>query len=429
MAVNSLAMSSQLSRRSLLGAAATLAAPAGIEDYINREWFRKMLIEEVSHWRTATATPNGFFQPSLDREWRPVGQQVGTLVSQCRLLYVMARGYEATRDKAYLETLAKGADFLLAHFRDAEYGGWYWSVSPEGKALDTSKDSYGHAFVIFGLSHAARVTGEERFRKAALQTWAEMKAHLRDAAGFIKPRTTRDWSQVRGTNSQNPMMHLFEALLALHDATGSRAIFDDAQAHADAIFGRLFQKAGGYLPELYDADWKPLAAERKGYLELGHQFEWAFLLSHAVEKRFPREYLRTGERLLEYGMKVAYDPEAGGIFSRGDYQGGALKGPKGWWEQAEFLRALMHYGALRGRKDLWAPFDKSLEFVKRNFMDAEYGGWYASYDPAVPREGRRVYKGSVWMVGYHVCGMYSEALRVSRMLDAQSSPEHFPIQE
>lgn len=397
--------------RGVLFPALVLLAPAA--PHIEREWFRQALLGETAHWREAASTPSGFFRPMLDRQWRPVGEQTGTLVSQCRLLFVMATGYEVTREGSYLEAVRKGADFLLAHFRDAQYGGWFWSVSPQGQALDSSKDSYGHAFVIFGLSHAARVTSEERYRRAALETWAEMKAHLRDGAGFIKPRTTRDFSQVRGTNSQNPMMHLFEALLALHEATRSRAVFQDAQVLADAIFGKLFQERGGYLPELYDADWKPLPATERGYLELGHQFEWAFLLSHAVEKGFPPRHLALGQRLLDYGMKVAYDREAGGIFSRGDYQGGAVRGPKGWWEQAEFLRALVHYATLRKRADLWAPFEQSLEFVKRRFIDAEYGGWYGSYDPKIPREGRRANKGSIWMVGYHVSGMYAEALRLS----------------
>ena len=410
------------------GCALLLSIWAGAGQHIERDWLRQTLTQEVGHWRVAVVTPSGFFQPSLDRQWRPVGRQVGTLVSQSRLLYVLAIGYETTRDKSYLEAVIKGADFLLARFRDAEQGGWFWSVSPEGAVLDASKDSYGHAFVIFGLSHAARVSGEERFRKAALETWAEMNARLRDQAGFFKPRTTRDFSQVRGVNSQNPMMHLFEALLALHDATGSQTVFEDALALAEAIFGKLFQEKRGYLPELYDADWKPLAPEQRGYLELGHQFEWAFLLSRAVEKGFPRQYLSKSERLLDYGLRAAYDPEEGGIFSRGDYEGAALRGPKGWWEQAEFLRALMHYAALRGREDLWGPFKKTLEFVKRNFIDAEYGGWFGSYDPKAPSEGRALYKGSPWMVGYHVTGMYWEALRVSGGSASPAPQSHHGVQ-
>jgi mannose/cellobiose epimerase-like protein (N-acyl-D-glucosamine 2-epimerase family) len=45
-------------------------------------------------------------------------------------------------------------------------------------------------------------------------------------------------------------------------------------------------------------------------------------------------------------------------------------------------------------------------------MDAEFGGWYYSYDPQNPtiRNG----KGSEWQVGYHVTGMYLEGLRLSK---------------
>jgi mannobiose 2-epimerase len=398
----------------LLACLAPALSGAAAEQHIDPQWFRQALLDEVSRWRTAAFTPTGFFQPSLDRQWRPEGRQVATLVSQSRLIFVMATGYELTGDRAYLEAARKGGEFLLAHFRDRKYGGWFYSVSPEGTVLDSSKDSYGHAFVIFGLSHAAQVTGDDRFRREALATWAEMKGRLRDRAGFIKPKTTRDFSESRGTNSQNPMMHLFEALLALHDLTGSPAVFDDAQSLAHGIFAKLFQDEGGYLPELYDSAWKPLSGARGGRIELGHQFEWAFLLSHAVERGVPAHYLQIGGRLLDYGMRNAYDSGDGGIFSRSDHNGMVSSRSKGWWEQCEFLRALMHYATLRGREDLWPPFDKSLRFVQRYFIDPEFGGWYSAYDSNTEAKTRRIYKGSPWMVGYHVTGMYLEALRLAQ---------------
>ena len=207
------------------------------------------------------------------------------------------------------------------------------------------------------------------------------------------------------------MMHLFEALLALHDATGSPEVLRDARELADRIFSRLFQEREGRLPEFYDAEWKPAAAEKGGHIELGHQFEWAFLLSHAVEKGLPNRYLAVAGRLLDYGMKVAYDAPEGGIFSRGDYGDRAVRGPKGWWQQCEFLRALMHWAVVRGRADLWPAFDRSLAFARRNLIDAEFGGWYSSYDPQNPTAGNG--KGSEWQAGYHVTGMYLEGLRLS----------------
>lgn len=403
----------------LLGAAAAAfprfrAHAQRARDIIDVAWFRRMLAGETANWLTSAATSSGFFQVTLDRQWRPTGNQTATLVSQSRQIFVMGVGYELTRNRAYFDALRRGADFLITHFRDPEHGGWFYSVDPAGKVLRDAKDCYGHAFALFGLSHAARITKEERYRKAALETWAVMKKHLRDGAGFYRPQTDRSFAKTMGANSQNPMMHLFEALLALHDATGLREVLDEAQAHADHIFTRLFQEDSGYLPEQYDADWKPLPVAGRVYLEIGHQFEWAFLLSQAAAKGFPGKYLAVGWRLIDYGLKTGYDPEEGGIFSRGDYRGNVIKTPKGWWEQCEFLRALMRYAALHGRGgDLWRRFDRSLEFVRWRFIDPQFGGWYNSYDPEKPREGAALNKGSVWQAGYHVCGMYAEALRIA----------------
>jgi hypothetical protein len=35
-------------------------------------------------------------------------------------------------------------------------------------------NSYGHAFAVFGLTHAYRVTGEERFLSAPVATWENL---------------------------------------------------------------------------------------------------------------------------------------------------------------------------------------------------------------------------------------------------------------
>ena len=383
------------------------------EEHIDRAWFRRSLVEDnLAHWLAAAPAPNGFFRTTLDRQWRPAATQTATLVSQSRMLYVLSVGYEVTGRDEYLQAVRKGAEFLLAHFSDRGHGGFFWSVAPEGRVLEKHKSSYGHAFAIFGLAHAYRVTGERRFAEAALRCWDDVKAHLRYPSGGIKPQTTRDFSQVRGTNTQNPMMHLFEALLALHDATGSRQVFDDAGELAGFIYERLYDREGGFLPERYTEQWERLPIERGGFVDLGHQFEWAYLLSRAVEKGFPRRYLDIGRRLLDFGMRVAYDRSEGGIFSRGDYAGRRLGGAgKGWWQQCELLRALMHYAALRGREDLWEPFAQSLAFVKEHFLDAEYGGWYGSYEPG--RGPVRRDKGSTWKVGYHAAGMHAEALRLT----------------
>ncbi len=395
-----------LTRRSILASAPCFGRPPSP---IDRQWFREHLLADLDRYRRAVPTENGFLQPRLDRQWRPLAEQYATVVSQARLLFVQSVGWRITKNPEFRANTAKAADFLLRHFRDARYGGFFRRVSPAGEVQDDTKDSYSHAFAIFGLAHAWRATGDDKYRRAAAEAWVEMKRNLRDGEGFFKPRTSRDFRRKRGPNSQNPMMHLFEALLELHCVTRSTRVLEEAGELAGAIFARLFRRDRGFLPELYTEDWKALPIEEGGRVEVGHQFEWAYLLSESAVAGLPGRGLETGRRLLDFGMRYGYDTEAGGIVSLLNYEGAVIRPGKGWWEQCEFLRALMRYACRHDRADLWPAFHKSLEFVKGSFLDAEYGGWFST--PAGER--RNTDKGSEWFAGYHVTNLYLEALRLT----------------
>jgi mannobiose 2-epimerase len=162
------------------------------------------------------------------------------------------------------------------------------------------------------------------------------------------------------------------------------------------------------LPELYTEDWSPLPTAEGGRVDIGHQFEWAYLLSAAVERDFPQAHLSDAFALLDYGLRVGYDAGEGGIFADASLAGEVIRPQKGWWQQCEAARAMMHFAALRGRDDLWEPLERTVAFIRREFVDPEYGGWYA---------GRSREKGNPWKVDYHVVGMRQEAMRLNRAAD------------
>ena len=137
-----------------------------IDEYCDRNWLRKTLVEDnLYKWLSASTTESGFFKNSLDRNWEAEKNQKATLVSQSRLIYVMSTGFDLTKDKRFYEATQKGSDFLLEHFKSNHSGKWYWSVLPNGKVISNSYNQYGHAFVIFGLSHAFRITSNADTRR------------------------------------------------------------------------------------------------------------------------------------------------------------------------------------------------------------------------------------------------------------------------
>ncbi len=374
-------------------------------------------------------TDSGFFHVNLDRDWTRIeDNKVGTLVSQARLLYVFSVGFRLTQDPAYRDAVEAGARYLLTHFTDAVRGGYYWSCDAKGEVLDDTKQAYGHAFVLFGLCHAFRVTQSPAFLEAALEVYALLRTRFRDAHGGMIGRMTRDWREEDGASgflprSQNPMMHTFEALLALSNTLAgfgtsasitSEAVLQEAQAIATFLFLRRGEANAVPLFELYAKDWS-LAEEEGRFFSIGHQFEWAFLLSYGVECGLPASWLSIGQRCLEVGLEVGYEVERGAIRAFADYQGQITREDLVYWDHAEALRALLHYIVRRSEtvdtRNLLSTFDKTLEFVRVNFLDPAYGGWYASLDADAVSTAMR--KGSVWKLDYHQTALCDEALRLA----------------
>jgi mannose-6-phosphate isomerase len=384
------------------------------EDTPDFGWYERLLLDDIlPRWLDAAPTDEGLFHNQLDRRWRPVGEPVATAVAQTRLLYNFAKGYDLTGDDRYLRAVESGARFLVDKFRDPEHGGWFHAVGPGGVVLDDHKDAYDLAFFVFGLAHAARVTGDAAFRGAMLEAWTLLDTRFRDQHGGFMRRLTRDFRPDEQRRTQNPTMHLFEALLAASEV--EPGLGDEALRLGKFVLNRLVRWDGQpCLPEYFDLAWRPLPEGRGGLVCLGHQFEWAWLFSHAVEKGLPGWWVAPATDLLQFGLRVGFD-EDGGVMSSATPEGKVLSARKGWWEPCEANRALLHHAVLRDREDLWPAARKAAEFVRTRCVDAECGGWYSNLEETPTDD--RPHKGGGAKVDYHVVGMCVEAIRLRPALE------------
>lgn len=386
-----------------------------VASHIDGEWYRRSLEEaHLSHWLHALPTEGGFFNTAVSRKWQALENQPGDLVGQARAIYVMAIGHELTGNPEYLNQVKKGSDFLLKNFHDPLYGGWYAAVKPDGKMKIGNKRLYGHAFVILALAHAYRATKDQRYLDVALQTWQEIQFRFADRTGGYKTALTQDFTKSMADNSQNPIMHLFEALLALHEASGSSTASEGANIIAKFVAYKLLEgleDGSARIPELYDTGWKALDQAHGGYIDIGHQFEWAYLFSAGTEAGLSPIYAGVAERLLSYALAKGYDNANGGVFTSLSPDG-KLNRNKGYWQQAEALRAFMHHATIRGRTDLWARVTQMTEFIQAELLDQENGGWFSAATP----ECRRGLCADLQPDGYHMTALHYEAIRLAKIV-------------
>lgn len=376
-------------RRSVLALLAAVSAGLGAcserasssASRIDVAWHRADWLDNLlPRWLAHAPLPTGGFQLAFDRAWQPRPQAELELTGQARLVYAFAAGHEATQDKRHLDAARRGADFLLERFRDPLHGGFFHTVALDGSPRSTAKRAYGHAFAVLGLTELYRVGRDTRHRDAALQAWRDIELRFFDHAGGLINECNRDFTPIPGSRTQNPVMHMFEALQALGDATGDKGAQAGARRLGDFVVNKLMQgqaDGGARIPEWYDETWQPLPTkDAGGYIDLGHQFEWSHLLTTGAG--VSPVYAQVAERVLAYALATGYDDIDGGCLWRAYPDGTKADVNKGWWQQAECLHALLVTAQASGRNDLWRRYEQTRDLIKAQLVDAEQGGWRAA---------------------------------------------------
>ena len=196
---------------------------------------------------------------------------------QARQIYVYTNAERTGEIKGCAEKAIRALDCLLTRY--AEDGdlkrGLAFSISPAGDIVSNVRDSYAHAFALFALASAFRLTGDRKLFRAVEALMAFIDDKLWDhRAGGLFDR----YPDPGVTKLQNPLMHMLEAYLALHEAWPDGGFLDRAGDIVRLFRERLFRPDIGVILEKYRADWSTELGPDT-FFEPGHQFEWAWLLA------------------------------------------------------------------------------------------------------------------------------------------------------
>lgn len=363
---------------------------------------------------------------NFDRDGNALGDSEKMLVTQTRMIWGFSALYREYKNPEYLEYARQGVDFLLKYFWDSEYGGWFWTVKPDGSPLDGAKMVYGQGFAIYALSEYVLASDDKKAKEYAEKTFGLLQEYAADTLnGGYYENLERNWSRAPfgegagDIKSLNIHMHLLEAFTTLYACTGLEIHKRKLQEVIDLVLTKMaylnigcgFDQLGPEfvrrpaisIPRTWTQDREADSeiADPVDTTFYGHNIELAWLLNRAGEVMGEpyHRYDYVEKQLLEHSLKYGYDYELGGVYYAGPYDGPATKLEKEWWENCEAMIGFLDAYEHLGDEKYLDVFAKTWEFCNAHMINHEVGEWYQLVD----REGKVLAGciGNAWKGIYH----------------------------
>lgn len=218
---------------------------------------------------------------------------------------------------------AKRADGFYVHRLDAD-----------ARSMDERADLYDQAFMLLALGTAAGALDRADWFDEAEALADLLESRWAHPLGGYREGEIAD-ARIR---RQNPHMHLLEAFLALHEASGRRRFLDLAERIAMLARTRFIESETGALLEYFDDDLTPAPGVEGKIVEPGHCFEWAWLFERMTGHGWSGGELLSA-RLAAFARKHGLD-EGRGIAINEVLTSGAIQDAKArLWPQTERLKA------------------------------------------------------------------------------------------
>ena len=145
-----------------------------------------------------------------------------------RILWFFSNAYLTLKDEKLRADAEHAYRFMKQACVDREYGGVFWSVTYDGKPLDTTKHTYNQAFAIYALSTYFDATGDTEALELAKSLQQIIETHCTDEYGYLeaftrdfKPESNEKLSEngVMAEKTMNTLLHVFEAYTELYRVT------------------------------------------------------------------------------------------------------------------------------------------------------------------------------------------------------------------
>ncbi|HWG05471.1 MAG TPA: AGE family epimerase/isomerase [Beijerinckiaceae bacterium] len=297
------------------------------------------------------------------------------------------------------EIALKGIEYLLTRARSPDgEPGFVHTLDTDGGVLDPARDAYDHAFALLALASAYAIEKDAQIRAEIDRLCEYVDEHLRSPHGGLAEGCPPSMPR-----RQNPQMHMFEAMIAVFDATRD-AVFQNRAGDFFSLFlSNLYDRDNKVIGEYFEEDWSRI---EPAVVEPGHLAEWVWLLM-GFERITGCPTGRYRAELLNSALRYR-DEATGCLIDEGDVHGNIKRDTRRCWPQTEIAKAWIAQASsgVAGAAD---EARSALLRLERHYLDHPVeGGWYDQFD----RDGNSLIATIPASSFYHVLCACTEADQV-----------------
>jgi mannobiose 2-epimerase len=346
----------------------------------------------------------------------PLADKGGIL--NARILWSFSSAYLHEKNPLYLDMANRAKEYIQKNFFDTEFGGTYWTVSYEGKPVDTKKQIYSQAFFIYAFSEHYRATGDKSSLQKAIELFRIIEKYSFDVKlnGYFEAYS-RDWKllddlrlsekDANEKKTMNTHLHILEAYTNLYRVWRDDDLERQLRNLIMIFTEKIVNRKSCHLDLFFDENWTSKAE----IVSYGHDIEASWLIDEAAIVLGDNNLLVSVQHICQCIAEAACEglqPDGSLIYEFNKTKNHIDK-DRHWWVQAEAVVGFLNAFKLTGNKEWLSKAQNCWNFISEKLVDKEGGEWFWSIsDTGVIN--RNDDKAGFWKCPYHNSRMCLEVM-------------------
>ncbi len=377
-----------------------------LEEFANRQLHEIIL----PFWRQYSVDEeSGGFYGQINNDMSIIRAAEKGQVLNARILWTFSAVYKKNKYMRDLELARRAYDFIINYFYDPEFGGYYWSLNPDGTPKETKKQIYAQAFVIYALSEYFKIADDPAMlgKAIALFHLIEEKSFDKAKNGYVEARS-REWEEMADIRlsakdmnekkSMNTHLHILEAYSNLYLVWKDPFLKKQLENLIRLFLTRIIDNSDYHQILFFDDDWN----SRSSLISFGHDIETSWLLHEAALISENTELINSVTQLsikmcdaIKKGLSqegaLHYESDRKKIHSENEIE---------WWVQAEGIVGYLNAYVITRKPEYLDIATGIARFIEKYVVDKKYGEWFFR----VTEKGKPILsheKAGFWKCPYH----------------------------